>query len=171
MIVVLSTTLVVVWPVAGTVNLRYVLLGLLALLALPGLRAWRDLSVAVPLGVALALLTVWLTIGAFRSAYAPYAVSELWNQWYKALAVGLVGALVGLACTAAPHRRHLLSGWIGGLAFMAIIAAPADWAFPLLRPLLEFRHGDSATVFAFNTKTNISYVINAALAARGFVAK
>ena len=163
-LVVLSTILIVIWPVAGTVYLRYALLGTLAFLALPRLRAWRDLSAAVPLAVVLLVLTAWLTLGAYRSSYAPYAVSELWGQWYKALAIGLVGALVGLACTEEPHRRNLLSGWIGGLAFLAILAAPADWAFPSLRPLLEFRHGDSAAQFAFNSKTNVSYVINAALA-------
>ena len=165
-IVVLAAILVLIWPVAGTIYLRYALLGTLALLTLPQFRALRSLSAAGPLVAATALLTVWLTVIAYRSPYAPYAVSELWWQWYKALAIGLVGATVGLACSNALSRRMLLNVWVAGLSLLAILAASADWALAVPRPLPDLRgqRVDSGPMFVFNNKTNVSYVINSALA-------
>jgi hypothetical protein len=166
LIVVLSALLMAIWAVAGTTNLRNLLLAAMFLLTLPQFRRLRTLSDVRFLVLTLALLTVWLTVGAFRSSYAPYAISELVGQWYKALFIGLLGALVGLACNDERHRRSLLMAMVAALASVAILAAPLDWALPILRPLLDFGrwHDEDGSILAFNNKTNISYLINSALA-------
>lgn len=148
------TVLMFVWPIQHTIALRYGLLGLGVIWSFVGWYAYGKLREGGGLPriawIMLALLTVWMYVGAFGWALSPEkTLDEIGGQWLITLSSFGVG--ISAAYLLPDHRRML-----GRLLFFVL--ALNVWALVGLDIVYLIQHGEllrryggleSHTMFAY----------------------
>ncbi len=160
----LMGALLAVWPVAGSITLRDLLLllnlslfGGLVWLTHPAI-AWRGLR--WPLGLYLAL-TAWLVVVAlFVSDETAWSLGEIRGQWLKALLAMIAGALAALAVRDTVWMRRAVIVVVTVL-LAHVVLVDFDGARMLLKhgEMIKRLGGITSGVDAANYLTNILLIL------------